>query len=516
MPRWRAGGKTKSSRQHEYHYDTVMNLAEALDGNARRRPHAPAVITATDTINHADFRNMACRRAARLAELGVERGDIVGVNLKDNSEHLAALFALARLGAASLPMDWRWTVEEKSRLAEFFSPKIVLSEPDDPFARIGGDWQSVKTDRAWLDAVRKCNPDATELADGDPPLLLALSSGTTGIPKGPLITHDQFFARFMIYFATLGFNERTRYLCATPLYFGGSRGYSMCSVYAGGTALLYPPPYEMPELVSFGTEHGATKMFLVPTLLRRLMDMPARDDGQLLMPGLDLLFSTGSILHPEERDALMKNVSPWYLNFYGSTDGGGATALFWDDPPEVAGSVGRPVFGAEIDIAGEDDTSEPFGKIGRIRYKHPGTATGYHNDRDASREAFRDGWYYPGDLGWRDEAGYLYLAGRAKDIIIRGGVNIYPAEIEHVLCQHKAVRDAAVVAWPSREFGEEIAAFVVLRDAAADLDNINGWCRQNLARYKVPREILPIDDLPKSGVGKVLKNALSERLEPIG
>ena len=129
--------------------------------------------------------------------------------------------------------------------------------------------------------------------------------------------------------------------------------------------------------------------------------MPPRDDGKLLLPGLDMLFSTGSILHAEERDALMRNVCPWYLNFYGSTDGGGATALFWHDPPEVSGSVGRPVFGAEIDIAGDNDTSLSPGEIGHIRYKHPGTATGYHNDAEASKTAFRNGWYYPGDLGSR-------------------------------------------------------------------------------------------------------------------
>ena len=492
-----------------------MNLAEPLDTNALRRPGLPAVVTRDIVITHAEFRDMVCRRATRLAELGVTRGDIVGVNLKDNPEHLAALFALARIGAAALPMDWRWTVEEKSRLAEFFDPRVVLSEPEDPFARIGGDWQSVKTDTDWRSAADAADPNATDLADGDPPLLLALSSGTTGIPKGPLITHDQFFARFMIYFVTLGFTERTKYLCATPLYFGGSRGYSMCAIYAGGTALLFPPPYEMPDLIDFADRNGATKMFLVPTLLRRVLDMPPRDDGKLLMPGLDMLFSTGSILHAEERDALMRNVCPWYLNFYGSTDGGGATALFWHDPPEVSGSVGRPVFGAEIDIAGDDDTSLPPGEIGRIRYKHPGTATGYHNDPEASKTAFRDGWYYPGDLGWRDDAGYLFLAGRAKDLIIRGGVNVYPAEIEHVLNQHATVLDAAVVAWPSREFGEEIAAFVVARNGNIDTEEILAWCRKNLARYKLPREIFVIDDLPKSGVGKVLKHELADRLTPL-
>ncbi|MEC7490452.1 MAG: class I adenylate-forming enzyme family protein [Pseudomonadota bacterium] len=492
-----------------------MNLAEAIDHNAERRPNAPAIITASETITHAEFRDLVCRRAGRFAEIGVTRGSIVGVNLNDTPEHLCVLFALARLGAAALPMDWRWTVAEKSRLTEFFTPRVVLSEPGDPFAEIEGTWTSVEANSDWLAEEGDADPDSVGLAGGDPPLLLALSSGTTGVPKGPLITHEQFFSRFMIYFVTLGFCERTRYLCATPLYFGGSRGYSMCAIYAGGTALLFPPPYEMSDLLGFAETYKATKMFLVPTLLRRMMDLPPREDGALLMPGLDLLFSTGSILHMEEREALMRNVSPFYLNFYGSTDGGGATALFWSDPPEVAGSVGRPVFGAEVDIAGEDDTPLSPGKIGQIRYKHPGTASSYYNDMDASRQTFRDGWYYPGDLGWQDKNGYLYLAGRAKDLIIRGGVNIYPAEIEHVLTQHESVFEAAVVPWPSREFGEELAAFVVLQGPETNTDTLASWCRKNLARYKVPRKIFLIEDLPKSGVGKVLKRELVDSLSPL-
>ncbi|PPR12242.1 MAG: Long-chain-fatty-acid--CoA ligase [Alphaproteobacteria bacterium MarineAlpha11_Bin1] len=492
-----------------------MNLAKALDTNALRRPDQPAVITHEIVISHKEFREIVCRRATHLAEIGVTRGDIVGINLKDNPEHLAALFALARIGAAALPMDWRWTIEEKSRLTDFFSPKLVLSEPKDLFADVHGNWQSIKIDEAWQHKVNDSDPDFTSLEEGDPPLLLALSSGTTGIPKGPLITHKQFFARFMIYFATLGFTERTKYLCATPLYFGGSRGYSMCSVFAGGAALLFPPPYEMSDLLEFADRHGATKMFLVPTLLRRILEIPPRNDDQLLMPSLDMLFSTGSILHPEERKAVMRNVCPRYLNFYGSTDGGGATALFWHDPPEVSGSVGRPVFGAEIEIADDDGCLLPPGEIGNIRYKHPGTATGYYNDPKASREAFRDGWYYPGDLGWRDEAGYLFIAGRAKDMIIRGGVNIYPAEIEYVLSQHSGIREAAVVAWPSREFGEEVAAFIILRDENVDLDDIKDWCAQQLTKYKLPREIFPVEKLPKSGVGKILKKELEDKLVPI-
>lgn len=489
-----------------------MNLAEALDQNAVRRPDTPAVIAGNRIISHAQFRDAVCRWAAHLAGLGIKRGDIVGINLKDTPDHLIALFAAARIGAAALPMDWRWTLEEKNRLAAFFEPKIVLSEPDDDFAGLTGEWRSCPVDKYWQASIAQADPAATTLAEGDPPFLLALSSGTTGIPKGPLITHDQFFARFMIYFVTMGFSERTRYLCATPLYFGGSRGYSMCAVFSGGTAILFPPPYEMDELVACAEEHAATKLFLVPTLLRRVLDLPPRDDGARLMPGLDMLFSTGAALHPEERDDLMRNVCPHYVNFYGSTDGGGATALFWHDTGDAASSVGRAVFGAEIGIVDDEDTPAPVGEVGRIRYKHPGTASGYYNDPEASLEAFRNGWYYPGDLGWLDADGYLFLAGRAKDMIIRGGVNIYPAEIEHILSQHDDVIETAVVGFPSRELGEEIAAFVVARVTQISEDDLIAWCRERLAPYKAPRKVVFVDDLPKSGVGKVLKNELADRL----
>ena len=492
-----------------------MNLAQALDLNAARRPQKPAIVTPSQTITQSEFRNMVCRCANQFLNMGISKGDIVGINLGDTADHLSALYALARIGAIALPMDWRWTISEKNRLAEFFKPCLIISEIHDEFGEVRSSWTSVVTDTEWQNSINALDPETAPIAGGDPPFLLALSSGTTGIPKGPLITQEQFFSRFMIYFVTLGFNERTRYLCATPLYFGGSRGYSMCSLYAGGTVLLFPPPYDMSDLLSFSNKHDATKMFLVPTLLRRLMEIEPLPDDKCLMPQLDLLFSTGAILHSEEREKLMRFISPYYLNFYGSTDGGGATALFWSDPPEAAGSVGRPVFGAEVQIVDDNNHILPPPEIGQIRYKHPGTASGYYNDPEATKDTFRDGWYYPGDIGWLDDQGFLYLAGRAKDMIIRGGINIYPAEIEHVLSQHENVFEVAVVAWPSREFGEEIAAFVITDDKRTEPTELIVWCEKNLARYKVPRQIFLINELPKSGVGKILKNKLTDRLVPI-
>ena len=494
-----------------------MNLADILSNNAARRPEHPAIITNDRTVTHGDYDRLVRQWAAQLEELGVRPGDIVGLNLKDTVEHLIALYAIPRLAAVILPMDWRWTAEEKARIADYFGAKLVLSEPDDPFAAGDGTWRNAVVDAAWHIAVDGASASRAFPEGGNPPLVLSLSSGTTGIPKGPLITHDQFFARLMIYFVTIGFNERTRHLSATPLYFGGSRGYAMCALYAGATVIQFPPPYDMSDLVAVARDRRATSLFLVPTLLRRLFDLPPAADGEPLLGGLDRLFSTGAVLHVEERAELMRRICPNYINFYGSTDGGGATALMPHDPESAASSVGRPVFGARVEIADDNDTEVSPGEIGRIRYRHPGTATGYHNNPEASPEAFRGGWYYPGDLGWMDETGYLFLAGRAKDMIIRGGVNIYPAEVEHVLTTHPAVHEAAVVGWPSHEFGEEVAAFVVAKGDRSSIDEaaLIAFCGEKLARYKVPREIRLVDDLPKSGVGKVLKSDLAAKLEPL-
>ncbi len=172
------------------------------------------------------------------------------------------------------------------------------------------------------------------------------------------------------------------------------------------------------------------------------------------------------------------------------------------------------MFGVEVQCVDEEPRPLPAGKVGRIRYRGPAVADGFWNDPAASREAFRDGWWSPGDLGMLDESGYLYLKGRAKDMIIRGGVNIYPGEIEAALQSHPAVADSAVVGWPSREFNEEVAAFVILKGAATSAE-LRDLCRKALAPYKVPREVFVVADFPRNALGKVIKADLSSKLSPL-
>jgi acyl-CoA synthetase (AMP-forming)/AMP-acid ligase II len=229
---------------------------------------------------------------------------------------------------------------------------------------------------------------------------------------------------------------------------------------------------------------------------------------------LRLLLSSGSALHADERRAL-RALCPGFVEYYSSTEGGGVSYLTSEDPETFSESVGRPVFGVEVQCVDENDQPLQAGGIGRIRYRGPAVADGFWNDPEASRESFRDGWWYPGDLGTLDEHGYLYLKGRAKDMIIRGGINIYPAEVEAVLQAHPAVADSAVVGWPSREFNEEVAAFVILKGAAPDstlATELRELCRWRMAPYKVPREVFVVQDFPRNALGKVIKAELSSKL----
>ena len=341
--------------------------------------------------------------------------------------------------------------------------------------------------------------------DGDAPLLLSLSSGTTGRPKGPMIAHRHMLRRFWTHWINLGLNAQDRYVCATPLYFGGGRTFTMSVLFAGGTVIMAPPPHEGDELPAVVARARATSLFVVPTQLRGLLNLPSVQTAP--MRGLKLLLSSGSALHPEERRAIRETLCPRFFEYYASTEGGGVSLLTPEDQLAYADSVGRPVFAVEVEVVDDSDAPLPPGQIGALRYRGPGVAEGFHNDPEASREAFRQGWFYPGDLGEIDERGYIFLRGRRKDMIIRGGVNIYPGEIEGVLASHEAVAEAAVVPWASPRLGEEVAAFVVVRSPVEDAALI-AWCRARLAPYKVPVRVALIDALPRNSGGKVLKQEL--------
>ena len=485
----------------------IPNLADQIALHGRQRPTQLALIQGERTLDYRQFDREITRRAAWLQARGLPPGAVVGLSLKDHIEHVLMLYAVARAGAVVLPVDCRWKPFEKQRVTAHFGAALTLVEPGAAFD--GQPCQEI--DAAWLDAVAQARPQGA-FPDGDRGLMMSLSSGTTGRPKGPMLSHQRLISRFHTHWADLGFGSRERYVNATPLYFGGGRTFTLSTLYAGGTVVLCPPPYTPEELAAEVARSQGTVMFLVPTLLRRLLDC----DAATLAPlrGLKTLISSGSALAPEERSQIRATICANFCEYYASTEGGGVSVLSPADQLRHADSVGRPALGVEVSVV--DDQHQPVapGTTGRIRYRSAAMAESFHGDPDASREAFHDGWFYPGDLGAMNDDGYVFLKGRSKDMIIRGGVNIYPQEIEATLMNHPAVAEAAVVGWPSRQFNEEIAAFVI-RKAEVDADALIALCREALAPYKAPRAIFFVDELPRNSLGKVVKAQLTEQLQPV-
>ncbi|WP_173932598.1 AMP-binding protein [Chelativorans sp. Marseille-P2723] len=482
----------------------MLNIAEGVESVARNKPNHPAVIEGEKVTTYSEFVRNMLGIASGFRKSGLPEGAVVGIALRDTARYLTVLYALARANIIILPIDCRWTAVEKERVARHFGASLVLLEPGDA---LGEEIATQTVDDEWF-----ANMSATPVVefpsgDGSAPLVLSLSSGTTGRPKGPLVTHRHFLRRYMTHWIDLGFTTHERYLCATPLYFGGGRMFCLSTLFCGGTVVMFPPPFKVAELAAEVERTQATSLFLVPTMIRRLLDL----DDSVLAPlrRLRMLLVSGAPVTPEERIEIRKRICPNFFEYYAATEGGGISLLTPKDQETHGGTVGRPIFGVEVDVADDDGRSLPPGEVGLLRYRGPGVADSFYRDDEASRESFRDGWFYPGDLAERDEDGFITLRGRRKDMIIRGGVNIYPSDVEATLLTHPSIIDAAVAGWESREFGEEVVAFVIARDAPSP-ESLTEWCASQLASYKRPKAVLVVDEFPRNSFGKVLKKKLVE------
>jgi acyl-CoA synthetase (AMP-forming)/AMP-acid ligase II len=474
-----------------------MGITEVFRIHARQRGAKIALVDGELAIDYSSLDRMMNSAAWALHEHGVRRGDVVGVALKDTAHHVLVLLALARLGVIIAPMDCRWQLAEKQSLAKHLRAKYVLVERES--ADLQANWLAL--DQAWFTSDRVYqDPEITP----DTLLLLSLSSGTTGKPKGPALTHRQYENRFMVYWLDLTFNAQDRFISATPLYFGGGRGFTLSMLFGGGTVHLFPPPFKPEQLFDYVKQVQGTSIFLVPTILRRLLG--SEFEG-IAFPTLQKLISSGSAIFEAERRAVRERLSPNLFELYSSTEGGSISVLPPHDFELSPYSVGRPCFRVEVEVVDAQHRLLPPGEVGRLRYRSPSSATKYFIGEDES--AFEDGWFYPGDLGLIDEQGFIKLRGRSKDMIIRGGVNIYPADIESALLQHAGVTEAAVIGVPAKDMGEEIAAFITI-STPVTTEEIRTFCKTQLAAYKVPKFVVILDSMPKSSLGKVLKSALPE------
>lgn len=475
-----------------------MNLANVVRINASNHAHKPAILYRDACISYAELWRAIESVAALLRDRGVDRGHRVGLSMKDHPLHLIAHFSVARLGAIIVPIDHRWTESEKKTAATAFRTTLVLTDGDS----IGGI-TTAKLDDSALREKRETLPDVD---DNDCDVLISLSSGSTGKPTGALVTHQNLYERFVSQWAAIGYDSSDCFAILTPLFFGAGRSFAMSLLTVGGTVRLAPPPLKPAEIIEVLQGAEVTATFLPPTLLRRLIEFHEDGDPPLLA-NLEYLIVSGEPLYADEALDVLSTICPSLYSYYASSEGGGISVLPAQDFREFAATVGIPTFRTDVQIVDNDDRELDTGVVGRLRYRGPGVSTRMIDSDGLEKDAGVGGWFYPGDLAERLQTGHVALRGRDKDVIIRGGVNIYPAEIEATLLAHPDIVEAAVVGKDDSARGQVVAAFLA---SSKKLENeeIERWCRDKLAPYKVPQVFQLMESLPKRASGKVDKSAL--------
>ena len=482
-----------------------MNLAEAISQHARAQPEAVALVDGDRILPYRELDRLIRHGASYLRSLGIGAGETVAICLGDDADHVVAFLCVARLGAISVPIDWRAPATERSRIATGLAARLALVQPRAPAL---GSVPSLTVDARWYAEAERHDAADAFPSDAEAPLMIGLTSGTTGAVKGMLVTHRQMHARTIPFDAVL-VPGRHRYLSASPLAFSAGRGYCLTHLMRGDTIVLHPPLFAADEYVEIANRTRASVGFVVPTILRALLALPSAAGP--LLPGLQALICAGAPTRPEEKRAALRRLTSGFHEIYGTVGTGPISVLGPRDIPAHAESAGRPHGIWQLEVVDESDHALPRGAAGRLRVRGPGAALRLESGAVGAGEALREGWYYTGDIAELDDGGFLHLKGRASDVILRGGSNVYPDEIEAVLAEHAAVADAAVIGRPSPQLGEEVVAFVIAR-APVEAEELIVHCRRRLSPYKLPAEIVFVAELPRTSFGKPDRKRLASTM----
>ena len=512
-----------------------MNTTEFLTISAAIVPDRAAMIFEGKRITYGQLQSRVNRLADAMASLGIQAGDRVAMLQTNCNEYIEAYFAAAKLDAIYVPLNFRARADELAFMVNHTSPKALF---------VGA---------RYVDVVRQCAPDITSVQhyialeeavhgwrfyddllasgedierfpeDDDEDLSIILfTSGTTEFPKGVMLTHDSFSSYILSTVSPADPDDEERNILTVPLYHIAGVQSVMAAIF-GGRTLIIQRQFEADDWMRLVETERASRAMMVPTMLKMLMDHPKFRDHDL--SSLQVI-TYGAAPMPVEiiRRAIVEFPGVYFINAFGQTETAATITML---PPEDhflvgseeeiekkirrLGSIGVPLDDVDVAIFDEDGDPVNQGDVGEIAARGARLMKGYWQQDDATTETIRNGWLFTGDLGYMDEDGYIYLAGRARDFIKRGGEMISPEEVEQVLQSHHAVEEAAVIGVPDLDWGERVRAIVVLKDGAAAAENdLAEHCRQRLASFKKPESVVFCDQLPRNPMGKVLKRLLRE------
>ncbi|TYB42489.1 class I adenylate-forming enzyme family protein [Actinomadura chibensis] len=479
--------------------------AEWLPRWTRLRPAAPALTWDGGSWTWADLAERVDRACRALESRGVGRGRRVGVSVSNRPEMVVAFLAVTRLGGVFVPLNPRLSAAEVAVVVDDCAPCLLVGEAGGLDALPSGVPVAAVED---LLAGGPAAPISAVLPGPEDTIALLYTSGTTGRPKGAVLTHRAFAATAENSRRALDLTPDDRHLIVSPLSFTGGVLTSLQPALATGGQVLVERGFDAGRVLHVLRTERPTVFMAVPAMLALLARHPGFSPDAL--SSLRYLGS-GSAPVPPALFETYRRAGVEIGHAYGLTEGGGLGAVL--RPAEAAahpGSAGRPCALVELRIADERGVPRPAGTVGEIQQRGPSVMTEYWGRPDDTREALLPGgWLRTGDLGRIDGDGYLTVVGRSKDVILSGGINVYPAEVEAVIARHPDVVEAAVAGVPHEVFGETVAAFVVARPGRAPFpDELRDFCSGALADYKIPKVFHWPDVLPRTASGKIVRTAL--------
>lgn len=488
-------------------------LLELLRRFAKERAEAPGLWFGGECLTFAELDRRSSRLANGLIEKGVGAGDRVAILARNHPLFYELLFATMKIGAMMMPLNWRLSSGELTAIIADGEPRLLLLDPELNCSAGTIDVVTLgPAFEAWRDAQDAADPQRE--SDLSEPALLLYTSGTTGRPKGVMITPVNLAYVERTAREAWGFTADSVNIVAMPLFHIGGIGYGMMALSQGGATVLLRQP-DPAEVVAAMRDHGATHGFFVPTVLERILDHLERSDLAPPTTLQRLVYGAAPISRPT-LDRALALLGCGFDHAYGMTETAGTVialppADHLDDQDQRLRSIGHPFPWVELRIADlASGVDLPAGEVGEILVRSPMVAKGYWRQPVETAAAIDEaGWLHTGDAAMRDAEGFVTLVDRFKDMIVSGGENIYPREIETVLLAHDEVADVAVIGIPHERWGETPAAFIVAsKHGSLTEEELRAFTRERLAHYKCPSLFRIVDDLPRNPSGKVLKGEM--------
>jgi acyl-CoA synthetase (AMP-forming)/AMP-acid ligase II len=515
-----------------------MNTTDFLTIAAAICPDRDVMVFEGKRWTYSQVADRVNRLSNALLELGLQKGDRIGMLQVNCPQYIETYFATAKIGCIFVPLNFRAKGDEISYMLNNAEAKLVLV--GDRYAdMVSGMMPDLTSTKQYIsieggkpgmlnyeELISSASPEEVfvDIEDDDITILM-YTAGTTGRPKGVPLRHNGFISYIMDNVDPASPEIEERNLLTVPLYHVAGIQAMLAAIY-GGRTLVLMRQFEVGEWMTTVQQEHATRAMLVPTMLKNIVDNPDFDKYDLTSLAV---ITYGAAPMPFEVISKAMSVMPWakFINAFGQTETASTITMLGPEDhmleglsdeekdkklKRLASSIGRPLPDVEVKILGENGEALPPNEVGDIVAKGPRIMTGYWQDDQKTAKAFTsDGWLITGDKGWLDDEGYVFLAGRGDDMIIRGGENVSPEEVENAIYSHHKIEEVAVIGVPDPEWGEQIRAVCVLKEGmTCEPDEVMEHCRDKLAGFKRPKSVVFIDTLPRNAMGKILKNKCRE------